>query len=222
METKDQPPVSEEPLADEASDESAVSQDEEVTAEEEAPPIEIPADIEALTPEELKIQLVEHREQVQGYIDQLQRLNADFINYRRRMAQEKLQASDRGKSDLLSALFPVLGNVRLALQHADQDPNSVRQGVQMIWQQCEEFLRQQGVEPVATVGEVFDPAKHEALSMAPATEDTPANTVVAEINAGYMLNGQLLRPAQVVVAQAQAPEPEPAAEESVSAADAED
>jgi molecular chaperone GrpE len=97
----------------------------------------------------------------------------------------------------------VLANFRLALQHAQEDANAVRQGVQMIWQQFEGFLREQGVERIETVGQPFDPAKHEALSMAPATTETPANTIVAEINAGYMLDGRLLRPAQVVVAHAE-------------------
>ena len=169
------------------------------------------------TVESLQAQLEEQRQKADEHLNHLQRLQAEFNNYRRRMSQEKLQAAGRGKEDLLSSLLPVLNNLRLALQHADQDPGSVRQGVQMIWQQCEEFLRSQGVETIPTVGHPFDPMRHEALSVAPATDETPANTVVAEINAGYVLNGQLLRAAQVVVAQAD--EPEVAAEE-VSETDA--
>ena len=102
-------------------------------------------------------------------------------------------------------LLPVLGNLRLALQHADQDANTIRQGVQMIWQQCEDFLRGQGVEAIETVGKPFDPAYHEALSTAPATEETPDNTVVAEVRPGYLRNGQLLHAAQVIVARAASP-----------------
>jgi molecular chaperone GrpE len=75
----------------------------------------------------------------------------------------------------------------------------------MIWQQFESFLRDQGVERIATVGQPFDPAQHEALSTVPATADTPANTIVSEVNAGYSLDGRLLRPAQVVVARAEEP-----------------
>ena len=133
----------------------------------------------------------------------MQRLQADFNNYRRRANQEKLQAVGRGKEDVLRALLPVLANLHLALQHAQEDANTIRQGVQMIWQQFESFLRDQGVERLETVGQPFDPAKHEALSTAPAAANTPSNTIVAEINAGYMLDGRLLRPAQVVVARAE-------------------
>ena len=121
------------------------------------------------------------------------------------MTQERTEAASRGKEDVLRALVPVLTNFRLALQHAEQDANAVRQGVQMIWQQCEGFLRDQGVEPIPTVGQVFDPTYHEVLSTIPATAETPANTIVAEVKAGYRIDGRLLSPAQVIVARAEEP-----------------
>ncbi len=204
-ENTEQPLTPEEPLSDEAGatvevEDAGVDVDEGIAAEASETEVEEPS------VESLQAELEEQRQQAQEHLNHLQRLQAEFNNYRRRMAQEKLQAAGRGKEELLSSLLPVLNNLRLALQHAEQDPESVRQGVQMIWQQCEEFLRQQGVEAIPTVGHPFDPMLHEALSIAPATDETPANTVVAEINAGYTLNGQLLRAAQVVVAQADEPE----------------
>lgn len=202
-ENMEQQPTPEEPLSDQTN--AATAEAVETEAEDgvaEASEVEA----EALSVEALQAELEEQRQQAQEHLGHLQRLQAEFNNYRRRMAQEKLQAAGRGKEELLSSLLPVLNNLRLAVQHADQNPESVRQGVQMIWQQCEEFLRQQGVEAIPTVGHPFDPSLHEALSIAPATDETPANTVVSEINAGYTLNGQLLRPAQVVVAQADEPE----------------
>jgi molecular chaperone GrpE len=222
METKEQQPAPEKPLAEDAlsgealMDESSVaSRENEVpeaagTGATEAGVEETPSDAEGLSMDDLQVQLAEQRQQTQEYLDQLQRLQADFSNYRRRMVQERSQAAERGKEEVLMALLPVIGNLRLALQHADQDANAVREGVQMIWQQCEDFMRQQGVEQIATVGEPFNPALHEALTMAPATDETPANTIVAEVNAGYTLKGQLLRAAQVVVARA---EPEVAPQE---------
>src|SRR5215475_7562978 len=156
-----------------------------------------------LTPEALQEQLAQQRQKTEEYVDHLQRLQADFQNYRRRMMQEKSEAVNRGKEDVLRALVPVLTNFRLALQHADQDANAVRQGVQMIWQQFEGFLRDQGVEPIPTIGQVFDPAYHEVLSTVPATAETPANTIVTEVKAGYRLDGRLLAPAQVIVARAE-------------------
>jgi molecular chaperone GrpE len=206
METKEQQLTPEKPLAEDTLSGEALTDESSVASQEneeaEAGVEETPYEVEALSIDDLQAQLAEQRQQTQEYLDQLQRLLADFSNYRRRMVQERSQAAERGKEELLVALLPVIGNLRLALQHADQDANVVREGVQMIWQQCEDFMRQQGVEQIATVGEPFNPALHEALTMAPATDETPPNTIVAEVNAGYTLNGQLLRAAQVVVAQA--------------------
>ncbi|MCY4515009.1 MAG: nucleotide exchange factor GrpE, partial [Candidatus Tectomicrobia bacterium] len=146
-----------------------------------------------------------------SYLDGLQRSRADLDNFRRRATQEKLQSASRGKADLLRDLLPILGNMRLALQHAEEDAEAVKQGIQMIWQQFEAFMRDQGIEPVATVGEPFDPAHHEALSTMPATDDHPPDTIVTEIKAGYFFEGRLLSPAQVVVARS-VPEADPATE----------
>jgi len=184
---------------------STTARESAAAAENGAAP-EAPAEPE-LTLEALQEQLAEQGRKAEEYLDQLQRLQADFQNYRRRMTQERLEAASRGKEDVLRGLVPVLSNFRLALQHADQDANAVRQGVQMIWQQFEGFLRDQKVEPVPTVGQVFDPAYHEVLSTVPATAETPANTVVTEVKAGYRIDGRLLAPAQVIVARAEAEGP---------------
>ncbi len=171
---------------------TADTQDENEVPQAEAEP----------KPESLAAQLAQMQKERDAYLDGLQRSRAELDNYRRRATQEKLQAASRGKADLLEALLPILGNMRLALQHADQDANAVRQGVQMIWQQFEGFMRDQRVEPIATIGEPFDPARHEALSTVPATDDHPPDTIVSEIKAGYLFEGRLLSPAQVIVARA--------------------
>jgi molecular chaperone GrpE len=218
-ENTEQRSTSEEPVSDEtgaAVEVENATADVDVNVDETVAAEASEVHIEELTLETLQVELEEQRQKADEHLNHLQRMQAEFNNYRRRMAQEKLQAASRGKEELLSSLLPVLNNLRLALQHADQDPEAVRQGVQMIWQQCEDFLRSQGVEAIPTVGHPFDPMKHEALSIAPATAEIPANTIVAEINAGYMLNGQLLRAAQVVVAQA--PEASSHAEADVSEA----
>lgn len=200
MATRDQHSTSEAQYAESA---NAPSQEHTTAASDNGAAAEAPAQEQDLTPAALQEQLAQQRQKTEEYVDHLQRLQADFQNYRRRMMQEKAEAVSRGKEDVLRALVPVLTNFRLALQHADQDANAVRQGVQMIWQQFEGFLRDQGVEPIPTIGQVFDPAYHEVLSAVPATAETPANTIVTEVKAGYRINGRLLAPAQVVVAQAE-------------------
>ena len=200
MATRDQHTTSEARHAEPA---DARSQEPTTAASDNGTAAQAPEQEQGLTAEALQEQLVQQRQKTEEYVDHLQRLQAEFQNYRRRMMQEKSEAVSRGKEDVLRALVPVLTNFRLALQHADQDSNAVRQGVQMIWQQCEGFLRDQGVEPIPTIGQVFDPAYHEVLSTVPATAETPANTIVTEVKAGYRIDGRLLAPAQVIVAQAQ-------------------
>ena len=200
MATRDQYTTSEDRHAEHA---DASPQEHSTAASDNGAATEAPVQEQELTREALQEQLAQQRQKTEEYVDHLQRLQAEFQNYRRRMMQEKAEAVSRGKEDVLRALVPVLTNFRLALQHADQDANTVRQGVQMIWQQFEGFLRDQGVEPIPTIGQVFDPAYHEVLSTVPATAETPANTVVTEVKAGYRIDGRLLAPAQVIVAQAE-------------------
>lgn len=187
----------EDPAGSEATDNQASLATAETQDENEVPQAEAEPETESL-----EDQLARLRQERDSYLDGLQRSRADLDNYRKRATQERLQAASRGKADLLHALLPILGNMRLALQHADQDADAVRQGVLMIWQQFEGFMRDQGIEPIATVGEPFDPARHEALSTLPATDDHPPDTIVTEIKAGYLFEGRLLSPAQVVVARA--------------------
>lgn len=194
----------------EDAEDSGAAEDRAAVATEEAQD-EGPAEDADAEPESVEDELSRLQQERDSYLDGLQRSRADLDNFRRRATQEKLQAASRGKADLLRALLPILGNLRLALQHAEEDAAAVKQGVQMIWQQFEGFMRDQGIEAVATVGEPFDPAHHEALSTIPATEDQLPDTIVAEITAGYFFEGRLLTPAQVVVARPTA-EPDPAAE----------
>ena len=199
MEAKEQE-TTPEPDADQAAGNEAVEEDPAGVATAEAHD-EGSAEEAEPEPDSIEDQLARLQEERDSYLDGLQRSRADLDNFRRRATQEKLQSASRGKADLLRDLLPILGNMRLALQHAEEDAEAVKQGIQMIWQQFEAFLRDQGIEPVATVGEPFDPAHHEALTTIPATDDHPPDTIVTEIKAGYFFEGQLLTAAQVVVAR---------------------
>ena len=214
MERRDQRPTSEAQCVEyagvmpeeETTDErESTTTQESAAASDDGAAAEAAAEQQGPTLEAVQEELAQQCRQSEEYFDQLQRLQADFQNYRRRMTQERLEATSRGKEDVLRALIPVLNNFRLALQHVDQDANAVRQGVQMIWQQFEGFLRDQKVEPIPTVGQVFDPAYHEVLSTVPATAETPANTIVTEVKAGYRIDGRLLTPAHVIVTRAEEP-----------------
>ena len=209
MEAREQEPAPE-PDADQTAENEAVEEDPAGVATAEAQDEGSAEEVEP-KPESVEDQLARLQLERDSYLDGLQRSRADLDNFRRRATQEKLQSASRGKADLLRDLLPILGNMRLALQHAEEDAEAVKQGIQMIWQQFEAFMRDQGIEPVATVGEPFDPAHHEALSTMPATDDHPPDTIVTEIKAGYFFEGRLLSPAQVVVARS-VPEADPATE----------
>lgn len=135
----------------------------------------------------------EKKEQLESYL----RLRADFDNYKRRTRQEMLQAADQGKEDLLVKLLPVLDNFELALGTTGE-PEKWRSGVEMIFRQFLEILRQVGLKPIPSVGAAFDPTIHEALMREPSAE--PENTVLEELKKGYLFGEKTLRPSMVKVA----------------------
>ncbi len=130
---------------------------------------------------------------------QLKRVAADFDNYRRRAEEEKKQLIGLSQARTLLELTPVLDNFRRATDHlpADLADNNWVTGVLYIEKQLEQTFEQFGVLKIKTVGEFFDPSKHEAVSSEPS--DQPENTILAEIEGGYMLNGLVLKPAKVKV-----------------------
>ena len=135
----------------------------------------------------------EKKEQLQSFL----RLRADFDNYKRRTRQEILQAADQGKEELLAELLPVLDNLELALDTTGE-PEKWRSGVEMIFRQFLEILRQAGLKPIPSVGEIFDPNIHEAIMREPSME--PENTVLEELKRGYLFGEKTLRPSMVKVA----------------------
>jgi len=137
------------------------------------------------------------------------RLQADFDNYRKRMARERQETVALANADLLSDLLTPLDHMDRALdtmQRSAGDADPCVQGVRMVQSELLGALDRFGLKRMGVIGEPFDPARHEALGMIPATE-TPDGHVVAEVRAGYLLNGRILRAAQVLVASSP-PSPE--------------
>lgn len=127
------------------------------------------------------------------------RLRADLANVRRRAAQELEGAQREGRRAVLLPLLPVLDALERALAAGSRDA-AFYAGVASTQRLFLAALREAGAEPIEAVGLPFDPALHEAVAMA-ATRDEPAGTVVREVSRGWRLGDELLRPAQVVVAQ---------------------
>ncbi len=146
-------------------------------------------------------------EKAAEYLDHLQRLQAEFNNYRRRVEKEKTEFVKFANSELVGKMTEVLDDFErgLAEEHHKEVPDAFLQGIEGVYRKFKEILSRQGLEKVPTVGEVFNPEIHEAILQEPSEEFDPG-TISAEIRPGYFLGERLLRPPLVKVASAPARE----------------
>lgn len=135
---------------------------------------------------------------------QVQRLMAEFDNYRRRTEEERKQVVQMAQAHTLLELTPVLDNFRRATDHLPEDlkGNNWVTGVLYVEKQLDQILEQFGLQKIETVGKVFDPKLHEAIGTE--ANDEPADTIIAEVEGGYLLNGLVLKPARVKVSSGSA------------------
>jgi molecular chaperone GrpE len=135
------------------------------------------------------------------FLELAKRTQADFENYRKRMARENAQAAERGAAKLAKALLPALDHLELSLKgaegHADAD---VIRGFALVRDELLAALDKSGIQAFSPAGEPFDPNEHEAMAQQPA-QDAESGTVLEVYQQGFRINGQILRPARVVVAQ---------------------
>jgi molecular chaperone GrpE len=130
--------------------------------------------------------------------DRLARLQAEFDNTRKRESKERTEFRDYAVANAVEQFLPVLDNFQLALKSTGS-AEQLRTGVELIVKQMEEALRSLNVQPVESVGAVFDPRVHEALDMVE-RNDVPDHQVIEEVRRGYRIRERLLRPALVRVA----------------------
>jgi molecular chaperone GrpE len=145
-------------------------------------------------------ELVKTAKQRDEYLALAQRTQADFENYRKRVAREAAAAQERGACGLAKELLPALDNLDRALEAAAQD-DPLLQGVRLVRSELAAALARAGIESFSPVGEPFDPAVHEAV----ATAEQPlggaqSGTVVEVYQPGYRRGSSIIRPARVVVA----------------------
>jgi molecular chaperone GrpE len=141
------------------------------------------------------------------YLELARRTQADFENYRKRMAAEVQAASLRGKAELAGQLIGVIDNLERALAAAGVEPGGeeapaepLAEGFFLTYRELCAALERAGVESFDPGGEPFDPNRHEALQKV-AVEGAASGTVVEVMQKGYRLGEQLIRPARVVVAE---------------------
>jgi len=139
------------------------------------------------------------RAEAKQYRDHLQRLQAEFDNYRKRVLREQTTAVEQASRPVLARLLEVLDDFDLALMHAQDRPDFDRflHGVELVYAKLLDTLRAEGLEQMDAQGKPFDPENHEALMQ---TGDGEGDPVVADVlRPGYTLKGRVLRPAGVRV-----------------------
>lgn len=134
---------------------------------------------------------------------QFVRLQADFANYKKRTAAEKLQISEVVKMDVISSILPVIDNFERALQvpqdQVADDVKSFIDGYEMIYKQLLGVLEKEGATKIDAVGKPFDPNYHQAVMRVP-SDEYDDDVVVEVLQEGYLLGDKTLRPAMVKVA----------------------
>jgi molecular chaperone GrpE len=130
------------------------------------------------------------------YLDSLRRLKAEFDNSRKRQERERARILESASEKLVQELLPVLDNLDRALE----SEGDIREGVRATRDQLADVLANEGLLPVASDGQPFDPNVHEAV-MGQFSEDHEEGTVLQTFQRGYLLNGRAIRPAKVVVAK---------------------
>jgi molecular chaperone GrpE len=145
-------------------------------------------------------QLVKTAAQRDEYLALAQRTQADFENYRKRVAREAAAAQERGACGLAKELLPALDNLDRALESAAQD-DPLLQGVRLVRSELAAALARAGIESFSPVGEPFDPAVHEAVATAEQPLGGARSGIVVEVyQPGYRRGSSIIRPARVVVA----------------------
>ena len=140
------------------------------------------------------------KEELNGEHERYLRLLADFDNYRRRSERERSRAARSGKREIILALLDVLDGYDRALQHMDDAPASIAEGVEALHRKFLGLLQAQGVTPMLALGEVFNPELHDAIGLIESEELEPG-TVAEEVQRGYRWGDEVLRPARVRVVQ---------------------
>jgi len=151
--------------------------------------------------EDLKKQLAEAEKQKEEYLAGWQRARADFLNYKKEEIERFKSIIDIANEEMVLKILPLIDNLHLAEKSLPKDlkENQYIQGLLQIKTQLETLLRNQGVEPLESVGKKFDPQFHEVIEQV--ESDEKSGTIVEENQKGYLINNRLLRPAKVKVSK---------------------
>lgn len=191
----EQETVSEENNQSEA-EEVTQSTDEEVTEE-----VVDEDEVEVIDPDETTSTVQNDLEQkLEETTNRVLRMQADYDNFRRRTQKEKESAAKYRSQILAEKLIPALDNFErgMMIDAQSEETKSLLQGMEIVYRQFKEALAEEGIEPIESVGQPFDPHRHQAI-MQTESDEFESNVVVEEMQKGYMLKDRVIRPAMVKV-----------------------
>ncbi len=155
---------------------------------------------------EMEAKLESLEQEAKASYDRFLRVSAEFENYKKRAVREMNDFRKFANETFVKAMLPVIDNLDRAIETASSDEqtnSSVVEGVSMTLKEILKVFEQFNVKGFESLGKTFDPNFHQAV-MQEETEDHPENTVIHELQKGYMMHDRLLRPAMVVVSKTKA------------------
>jgi len=179
--------------------------DSEIEESEDSGALEVDAaegaDEDAESLQALKERLTECEEKADSHFDRLQRLQADFANYKKRTAKETVESIEYANESLILSILDVADNLERALNSVQQDHDAdhITKGLKMILRQFHDVLEKEEVFPIESVGEAFDPYLHETIARVKC--DSESGVIVEELQRGYRFKSKVIRPCMVKVAE---------------------
>jgi molecular chaperone GrpE len=150
--------------------------------------------------EELRCRIDNLQKEKDELFAQLQRVSADYDNFQKRTAKQIVDTIGYEKEKIIKTILPALDNFEHTLQNArsTETVDVLLKGIQIIYDQMLDILKLHNVEQIKALGEVFNPALHEAM-MQKNEPEQKENIVLEEFQMGYTLNGRVIRPSKVIV-----------------------
>ena len=146
--------------------------------------------------EQLNKELAEKNQKIEELTDTLKRLQAEFENFKKRNEKERLEFEKYAHAGIINEILPIIDSFELALKNS-ADKEKFVEGIKMIYAQLYSILEAEGLKPIISAGEKFDPYKHEVLMKEESGK--PEGMILEEFQKGYMLNDKVLRFSKVKI-----------------------
>ncbi len=141
------------------------------------------------------------KEESKELIEQLQRIQAEFENYKKRIEKEKQEILIIGKASVIVKVLDIVDNFERAIESTQTENNELKQGLEMMLKQMHKLLEEEGIKTIQAEGKKFDPNLHEVMSVKESEVD---NVILKELQKGYTLNNKVIRTSKVVLSKSEA------------------